>query len=238
VRDKAEDKFDLGQAIHSFLLEGVDLVHVIHENDWRKKAAQEARDEARSYGKIPMLAKNWHDAKLMLGAVRAQLDEMPITPRPFTDGEAEKTLVWNERGVACRARLDWIHNGGLVIDDLKTSAVDFSRWTQKTLWDNGYAIQACMYQRAVQACYGTTFTDFRFVLAETTAPYAVSVIDLAPTTIAFANEQLDWAIETWRRCLSTGEWPGYPPRVSTIEAPSWVETRWYERQAIAEAAAA
>lgn len=235
---KSEDKFELGTAVHSFLLQGVDLCYVVHENDWRKKVAQEARDDARAQGKIPMLAKNWHEAQAMLEAVRAQIDQLPITPRPFTNGEAEKTIVWTEDGVACRARLDWIHDGALVIDDLKSTSAsaDPAAWT-KTLYGMGGDLQAAFYIRGVQAVYGVSMVQWRWVVCETYAPYAISVVDLSPSALALANDKLDWAIGKWRDCLAADRWPGYADRVASIDAPAWHESSWYERRSIAAMAA-
>lgn len=233
-----DDKFDVGTACHSLLLQGIDLVHVVDANDWRTKDAKLERDSARGTGKIPLLTRQWDEVSLMLDAVRQQVARLPIKPPPFTNGTPEQTIVWNEAGVMCRARLDWLHADALTIDDLKTTSVDFDRWTRKTMWENGYALQAAWYQRGVQSVYGVTFCDFRFVLAEVAPPYAVSVVDLAPSALSLANEQIDYALATWRQCLETDTWPAYPLRIATVEAPAWLETRWYERQAaILEAAA-
>lgn len=232
---KAEDKFDVGTAFHSLLLQGVDLVHVVHANDWRTKDAQAARDEARSYGRIPLLAKQWNEVSLMLDAVRAQLATLRIQPAPFSNGTPEQTIVWDEDGVRCRARLDWLHSGGLLIDDLKTTSASAEpdAW-RKTMYGMGADVQAAFYIRGVQAVFGHTFVDFRFVVAETYPPYAISLIDLSPAALALANEKVDHAVATWRRCLEEDRWPAYPSRVASVDPPGWEEARWLERQAVAE----
>lgn len=236
---KEEDKFDLGNAVHSLLLQGIDLAHVCHYDSWRTNDAKDARATARAHGRIPLLQKNWNEVEQMLTAVRLQVAKLPLDPPPFTNGEPEKTIVWEEDGVACRARLDWLHEGALVIDDLKSTSASAepAAW-RKTLYGMGGDLQAAMYVRGVQAVYGTTFTTFRWIVAETYPPFAVSVVDLAPAALALANEKLDWAIATWKRCLDTGEWPGYVPRVASIDPPAWEEARWLERQALAMEAAA
>lgn len=236
---KAEDKFDVGQAVHSLLLQGVDLVHVVHENDWRKKDAQAARDEARSYGRIPLLAKQWHDVSQMLDAVRAQLAVLRINPAPFSNGTPEQTIVWDEDGVKCRARLDWITGDGLHIFDLKTTSASAEpdAW-RKTAYGMGADVQAALYTRGAQAVYGTTFVDFTFLVAETYPPYAISLVNLSPAALALANAKVDHAVETWKRCLAEDRWPAYPTRVASVDPPAWEEARWLERQAMAEEIAA
>jgi hypothetical protein len=236
---RTEDKFDIGVAMHSLLLQGVDLVHVCHYDDWRTKDAREARDTARQHGRIPLLAKQWGEVERMLDAVRGQLAHLKIQPAPFANGTPETTIVWDEDGVRCRARLDWIHDGALTVDDLKTTSASAepAAW-QRMLYGMGADIQAAFYVRGVQAVYGVTFCDFRWIVAETYPPYALSVIDLAPSALALANEKVEHALAVWKRCLETDSWPGYPARVASVDAPGWEEARWMERQAMAQEVAA
>lgn len=238
-RPTYDDKFDLGTAVHSLLLQGVDIAHVVQENDWRKNSAKDERDWARGTGKIPLLERQWLEVEAMLDAVRVQVARLPLTPPPFTDGEPEKTLVWEEAGVRCRARIDWLHNDHLTITDLKTTSASAEpdAW-RRTMYGFGGDVQAAFHTRGVQAVYGTSFVSFRFVVAETYPPYAVSVVDLAPSAMALANEKVDEALAVWRRCLETDTWPGYPARVASIDVPGWEEARWLERQAVAQEMAA
>ena len=52
-------KFDRGSAAHALLLEGEDRMAVIPFKDYRKDAAQEARDNARLAGKFPVLEADY-----------------------------------------------------------------------------------------------------------------------------------------------------------------------------------
>jgi hypothetical protein len=237
--DGDPEKFDLGTAIHSLFLQGIDLVHLVPADSWRKKEHREERDDARARGKIPMLEKQWDDVARMLDALRLQVAKLPIKPPPFTGGAPEQTIVWDEDCVKCRARLDWLHDGALTIDDLKTTSASAEpdAW-RKTMYGMGADIQAAFYVRGVQAVYGVTFCDFRWIVAETYPPYALSVIDLAPSALALANEKVEHALAVWKRCLERDEWPGYPARVASVDAPGWEEARWMERQAMAQEAAA
>jgi len=79
--------------------------------------------------------------------------------------------------------------------------------------------------------------DYRLVVVETTPPYAMSVLSPAPGVLELANAKVDKAIEIWRKCLATGEWPAYPSHVATVDLPPWEETRWLEREAREEAIA-
>ena len=62
-------KFDLGSTVHKLILgKGAEVV-AIEADDWRTKAAKEARDTARGDGKTPMLVGQLERAVLMYEAV-------------------------------------------------------------------------------------------------------------------------------------------------------------------------
>ena len=232
-----DDKFDLGTVAHSLLLEGEAAVRVVYADDWRTKEAKGLRDEARANGQTALLEKHWAAVQQMVAAVREQLDRVETTPPLFTDGLPEQTLLWQEAGVWCRARLDWLRDDFTACDDLKTTSASANpeRW-QRTLYGIGADLQAAFYLRGLRAVTGVD-AEFRFVVVETYPPFALSVVSLAPSALALANEKVDYALATWRRCLETGVWPAYLPRVAHVEMPSWEEMRWLERDAREGAAA-
>jgi hypothetical protein len=241
-RETVDKKFDVGTAAHEvFLLGNDDRVHVLDPafKDWRKKEVQEERDQARAEGLVPLLAHEWVNVSAMLTALREQLPRIDASPPLFRDGDAEQTLLWTERGVACRARLDWLHKDFSAVDDLKTagrSANPFV-WTRSTMWSMGADIQTAFNLRGVKAV-SSVDAGFRFVVIETSPPYALSVISLAPDALALANAKIDRALEIWKRCLETDEWPAYPRQVCYAEAPPWAEAEFLTQQAVDEELAA
>lgn len=230
VREEKE-QYDIGMAGHEALLEGRSTVEIIDANDWRTKAAQEARDEARANGKIPLLARKAAELDAMLAAAHEQLETHAATPRPFTDGQPEQTLVWEEEGgVWCRARIDWLRDDFAAADDLKTTSRSASpaAWSRR-IFDEGRDIQAALYVRGVEALTGVT-PDFRWVVVETTTPFALSVVAPDPGVLALGRSKVEWALKRWRECLEADHWPGYPTEVCYAELPPWEEARWLERQ--------
>lgn len=227
-----DPKFDLGTTMHQLILEGIDAAYVVLADSWRTNAAKEARDEARAHGRIPLLVDQYEEAKRAVAAAKAQIEAHPAEPGLFTDGKPEQTIMWEEDGIWCRARLDWRRDDDLVLDDLKTcgQSADPRRW-QRTMLSIGAATQARFYCRGIKALTGRE-PDFRFVVVETHEPFAVSVVSLAPSLEQLADAQVDYAIRTWRRCIETGEWPGYDTRVAHVEAPGWLEADWLEREAM------
>jgi hypothetical protein len=232
-----EDKFDVGRAAHSVILEGDDCIYVVHEDSWRKDVAKEAREYARSIGKVPLLAAKREEVMAMVEAVRKQLAEHDAQPPLFTDGKPEFTLLWEEDGVALKARLDWLRNDLETIDDLKTTSrsADPDAYA-RNLFSVGGDVQAAFYRRAALATAGVA-PRFRWVVVETSPPFALSVITPGADMLALGEAKVEWAIERWRICMATGRWVGYGTDLHVAEMPTWEEAKWLEREAREEVAA-
>ena len=252
VREVHRKDFDVGNAAHGILLEGADRIDVHEYPDWKKGAAQEARAASYAAGRIPLLTHQAENTYAMVDAVARQIREFGAAPPLLgileggrSPGQPEATIVWDERGVQCRARADWLHltsdeqdwGGGVpppvlgVVDDLKTTGGNAApeKWS-RAVFDRGYDIQAALYLRALRAL-GAERPRWRWVVCEAYPPYAVSVLEPGPDTLAVADAKIDYALEVWKRCLDSGRWPAYPPHIATVELPPWEEPRWLEREA-------
>lgn len=226
---KDSDAFDLGTAVHALLLEDVVAVRVCDFKDWRTNAAKEAKEEARAEGLIPMLTHQWDAVQEMFDAVQPQLAEI-ADPKPFTDGKPEVTVSWEDAGVLCRARFDWVYDDHATIDNLKTTSrsAEPGRFSRRLFSpDLGYDVQAAFYLRGARAVFGREH-EYRWIVMETERPYEVSVVSLAPDALAIADAKVDLALARWRECLSSGSWPGYDRRIHYAEAPPWEEARLLE----------
>lgn len=222
---------DVGRIAHALLLEGVSVAEILDFPDWRTNAAKEARDLARSLRKIPILAKDWPPIQAMVAAAREQLASHKEASDAFTSGNAEQTIIWEEDGVRCKSRLDWLHDDHRHIDDLKTSGVtanpsDLSR----TMFSQGWDIQAAMYIRGLRAADPKCNPTFRFIVVENYPPYALSVIGVGPDALMIGEKKVQWAIDKWRECLTSNQWPGYPRRICYPELPSYLENQWLEKE--------
>lgn len=218
---KEKKEFDLGNAVHAYLLEDdTTAFAIVDAPAWRTDASKAARALARKAGQIPLLAHEFESVKTMAEAVRVQLARLE-DGIPFVHGAAEQTLRWSEDGVECRARLDWLSSDRRNIWDLKSTAASANPDAfGRALFNSGYDVQAGMYLRGVKSLFGIE-AEFRFVVVEVESPYAVSVIGLAPDALALADRKVSRAINLWRECLASGQWPGYPTRTCFVEAPPW-----------------
>lgn len=235
VEEEAEH-FDIGTAAHSVLLEGEASVAIIDAKDWRTNAAKDARDVARANGRVPLLAKTWDNVKAMVAAARAQLDRnIDGAAQMFTAGEPERTIIWQDDGVWCRARLDWLRPdpgpfGQWAIDDYKSTSASANpdTWT-RTMFTNGFDLQAAWYRRGLQKLTGFEGT-FRFCVQETYPPYALAVIALGPDALVIAEKKCLYALDVWRACQRDGVWPTYARRTCYATMPPWHEEWWLERE--------
>lgn len=227
---REDERFDIGTVAHRMLLEGnADGIRVVYASDWRTNDAKALRDEARANGQIPLLESVWEEVVKMIPTAELQIKKHEADPPLFTDGKPEQSIVWDEDGVTCRARLDWLRDDHAAIDDLKTTSRSanpeaFSR----NLFGIGSDVQVAFYLRGLKALTGAD-AEFRFVVVEVSPPYALSVVSLGPAVMALANAKVDWAIRKWRECLAADTWPAYPNSVCWAELPAWEEARFLAR---------
>lgn len=218
--------FDLGSAAHAMLLEGKEPFVIIDADSYRTNAAKEARDSAYAAGKIPLLTAQVADVHAMAAAATAQLKGHEEAFDAFATGKAEQTLIWREGSVWCRCRIDWLRGNPIPIWDYKsTTDANPDAW-QRRLFDLGFDVQAGFYRRGVRTILGIEDPDFRFIVQETSAPYALSVVALTPAALALGDMKAERAIEQWRWCIKNNRWPGYPARTCFVDAPAWHEARF------------
>ena len=227
-KEKTDKKFDVGQCVHALLLEGKpaeQVIRVVYMDDWRTKAAKELRDEARAENRIPLLEKDAEQVYAMLDAAKTQLAD--YQPAPFAFGKPEQTLVWDEDGIPCKARVDWLRDDYSLAEDFKTATnANPERWTRGSMFDYGYDLQAAFYRRGIEALTGER-AAWRWIVCEKEAPFSLVVVEPGADVMTVAEAKVDFALATWRRCLERDEWPGYSREVVKAELPAWADdAKW------------
>lgn len=233
-------EFDLGRAAHRKVLgAGEDIVEV-EADDWRTKAAREARDEAREAGLTPLLSADVAVVEEMAAALRAH----PFAGRLFEPGTGlpEQTLIWREVAITvnpepaaegetsrvpvhCRALLDWLPNptgGRLILPDYKSTVSASPAHAEKAMASYGYHIQLEWYRRGLRAL-GLAGDDAEvlLVMQEKTRPYLVTVVQPDATAMRMAAIRVREAIDIYAECTATGRWPGYADDVVLASLPPW-----------------
>ena len=220
--------YDIGTAAHSLLLEGIDCVEVIEADDWRTKAAKEARDLAYKDGKTPLLLKNYIAVKEMVRAAERQISEckeLDIIDLE-SQGFSEQTYTWKESGIDYKSRLDWISKDKKLILDYKTTGIsanpeDFGR----SIISAGLDIQESLYRQAVKKVDGID-AKFVFCVQETEPPYLMSFIALPPEFQAMGESKIIKGSILWQECMAANDWPAYPKRICYPDLPVWALNQW------------
>lgn len=224
----ATTEMEEGTILHRLLLGvGKDPV-VIPADDWKGEAARRLRDRARSEGRIPVLRWRFNDLKRIAAAARRQLRGLIDQPDDVTKGHPECVLVWREQDAWCRAMVDWLvpRRGGPLIDLKFTGRSAAPEDWRRQAYDLGYDMQAAFYRRGFRAVFRRSPGPFVFVVVETAPPYGVAVNALTPEFEEIGELRVAKAIEMWRQCMASGQWPGYPRRVVHMDAPAYAFLQW------------
>lgn len=227
--NESASRMDIGTVAHAILLEGKrDGIVIVEADDWRTKAAKEARDQAREAGKIPVLRDQMGEIEAMVEAAQKAIAQSELAS-VWADGVAEQSLVWQEGAIWCRCRPDWMSADKRVLIDYKTTAgtAEPTAWSRGPLNGNGYDLQAALMVRGAQILFQPQDVTAVFMVQECSAPYAVSFVSLTPAYVEHAQRKLAQARGQWVSCLAKNEWPGYPSQVAYMDAPAW-EIMWFE----------
>lgn len=222
----ATDSMDAGSVAHRLTLHAGAGITIVDAYDWRRRADQERRDQAREAGQVVIHRGQLAAAARIARAVRSH----PLAGDLLAEGNPEVSIYWDEQvtigwrthTVPCRARADWMRDG-LIIDLKTTSRGTSEKALQRTVIDYGYHISAAHYLRGVEQVSGAR-PEFWFIFVDTEPPHTVSVHRLDDRLLAVGEERILTAYETWAACDASGSWP--PPwsmdDVHTITAPHWL----------------
>lgn len=219
-------QFDLGHAVHTWALGNGPAVVLFPGTGANPEAWQKVDDKAdiaalRAEGKVPLRPSDYAAAKAMVAAIKAH----PIARVLLLAGQPEKTLIWRDpaTGVLCRAKADWLRADGIV--DLKTAEAADADALSKASHNHGYAIQAPFYLRGFRHHFPGREPFFVHIAVEKQPPHLVHVVQLTERALTWGDRQVSQALEIYRDCTTSGEWPGYPlDEITDIDLPTWVRT--------------
>jgi hypothetical protein len=214
-----------GSVVHRLALgAGKDFV-AINADDYRTKAAKEARDEAEANGLVPILESKLEEAREQAETARRHLDDL-LMGESF---EPEIVIAWQEDTpfgpIWCRGMIDaWCPSLRKVVD-LKSTVDASEEAVRRRMANGGYDTQAAFYQRGVeriggQGWFGTV--SFVTLFCETDPPFESQPFHISEGWATAAWDRCEMAIERWGKCLSTGEWPGYRRSSTRLEPPAWL----------------
>jgi hypothetical protein len=212
--------FELGKAAHTLGLGvGAPLIEMPFDSR-RTNAYKDAAADARKQGAIPLLPKEYKTVQDMAN----ELALHPIASRLMSEGRPEVSIIWEDgpSEQLRRARIDWLRDDGIV--DYKSAAAADLDSVSKSVFRYAYHMQSASYEDAVCAAdISAIDLPYFLIWQEKTAPYVVTVTELAPEVIAEGRRANRRAIEIFMQCEASGRWPGYSDGVETIYLPDHYE---------------
>lgn len=229
--DTSTDGQDVGVILHALVL-GCHEHRIVEVNadNFRTKAAQEARDAARAQGKVPVIASKMDVHRMAANVIRARLEGEFGINLNGADSTNEGVAVWVERAsdgteVLCRAMIDSLLQGRGVaaVRDLKTTGDAKPKSCMRRICQDGYDIQGAAYVSAVEHLWPDLAgrVSHTCLFAEQDAPRVVTPIAFGEGLLELGQRKWQRAIDIWARCLASGEWHGYTTTVLTPEVPAW-----------------
>lgn len=221
-RTTSTKSFDLGHAAHTLALGIGSEIHAVKAKDWKTKAAQQERDDARAAGKVPVLEADKHRVEAMVKAIKSHR----LAGGLLQTGTPELSAFWQDEttGVWCRARWDWkthSRSGRLVLVDLKTCENAYEAAVSKSFGNYGYHQQDEWYRRPARVLGLDDDPGFVFIFVEKQPPHLVQVVQLNAEDVEVGRRRNDAALRIYAECTRTGDWPGYGDDIAEISLPPY-----------------
>lgn len=216
VEEDDAGRFTIGSVSHVIFLEPHEFnakVVVVDAADWRSKLAREAREDAKAHGMTAILT---HQMARVHAAREAFLANRFVAGA-FADGRTEQSMFWLHPTLKiwCRARPDFIHNGGLHLNDYKATANANPEEFGRHAWNMGYHRRAAWYLEGYECVTGKRPEHYWFVNQEVKAPYLTSVVELDMSALEAGRIENEHAARIFTRCLERNDWYGYRHKNAT-----------------------
>ena len=208
----------LGSATHTSVLQPEkfdDEYVVMPDIDGRTAEARAFRAAAKKKGKTPITHIDGRWMKAISKRVRETtwfkrwMNRQPLI---------ENSIVWDMDGYVCRARPDLIADETII--DLKTT-IQSCRNFPNEIFRRRYHWQAYWYLKAAENV-GIDCDTFTIIAAHKQRPFLISLHEITRDSEAYviAADECEAAFSTYKECMRTGQWPGYPDDPIPVQVPS------------------
>jgi len=236
IKKKESKAMDNGDVIHALLLgKGAD-VEIIHGFDnWKKKAAQALRDEAKAAGKLPMLVHQYESLEDAASYLHESLKSEFGIDLTEEGGESEVAIEWEEDGihgpVLCRGRMDRLQLNRGKIYDVKTIYSAHPDVVGKQMTEMGRDIQHAAYVSAVERLRPELAgrISMEFLHLEIEPPYAIYPGPPDGELRELGRVRWNRAVVLWEDCLRRNRWPAYVDKITPIRGHGWSLKTWMEK---------
>ena len=198
-----------GSAVHAIMFGTKQVVFypgkVRHGKQWEAFESEHAND-------MIVTRKDYDSAHRTVEAIHRH--EIAVN---LLRGEHEKTLLFKDTGVECRATPDVRGDG--FITELKTGATtDPFRFGGLAI-RMGYHAQLAWYMNAVKKTKTGNPTKAFIVACEQTAPHAVTVMKLTDRALEKGHALCRMWLERIKVSMDSNSWPAYSDAVVDLDVP-------------------
>lgn len=226
-REKKQDKFELGTAAHSAILEGLGAFiergavvppEVLGKNGARSTNAYKAWAAANA-DKTILLESQVEQVRGVYEAVAKKR----MFKKYLTGGKAEVSGFWHEKQgphkILCKCRPDYLP-GHQVVVDLKTTGLALDEFGRHAV-NMKYHWSAWFTCRGLTQLTGIQHTEYLFAVVEINPPFDCRIFRTQPQQFELAQYELENLIPYLIQCDNTGEWPGSDDKLYDLEYPYW-----------------
>lgn len=221
----------LGTAVHTAILEPNYLFeqYAFQPQDWGPRNVGEGAKLWNAFKKehSDKICLGFEEAVMITTALEAGKRHAALQKILSNNCRTEVTAYTDYGDIALKSRIDILeddqhiwdvktHSGDMSIDDI-----------QKTIYNNGYHFQGAQ-QFKVFTEVGFPIRSVGWIFISTQKADVHIVIVRASRKLLDAGlEDHDYAVGRLRRCMSSGEWPGYSDEITEISLPNFA-AKYYE----------
>lgn len=208
----------LGRAIHTAVLEPDCFPHEYVVFNGPRRAGKDWDEFALVNSDKTILKADEYDLAL---DVRDAVRRHKSARRLLRRGKPEVTLKWVDpkTRLRCKARLDWVAPGGVLVDLKSTRDADphaFGRLAERM----SYHGQLAFYRRGLIAC-GWNPAPVYIVAVEPEAPHDVLVYKVDEDVLLAGDLLVHDYLHRVRVCRKRRSWPGRDQGVQALDFPQW-----------------
>lgn len=216
--DSLKESLIFGGAYHCKILEPHTFSKLYYLTDTQPRDPK--RDEQ---GRAPLSKANEKKIDAMIAYFRTKPNAVRLI-----SGQVELCFFWtdSETGIQCKCKTDVILSNGIVVDNKTCQSID-PRDFSSTIHDRRYQVQGAWILDGIRRTVEQSGIDFKipdsFVLLaqEKSEPFRIKAYNLGHASLAQGEQLYRANLETYAKCITTGEWPDLGDEISEIESPVW-----------------
>lgn len=231
---KVTPNMRIGSAVHCAVLEGTEALKAKfaleprglrgkNNSSTKELASWKKENEAarKTIIERSMSMKNGLDDCQTIGKCIAALHKCSQLMTILEDGNPEVSCWWRDEltELTCKARADWIR--GPIIVDLKMMA----RGTDERS-ANSIVRERGVFRQQAHYCNGLGTTIALIGAFDPMPPFKARLFRLQDSWLQAGYIECQTALKRITRCNETGEYPGWPDKIESLEKPGWYKERF------------